>query len=191
MKTLIIDNYDSFTYNIYQYIGELGGNPEVIRNDQITIDQIKKGKYSHIIISPGPGHPKNESDFHVCKDVILELQGSIPILGICLGLQGMCCHLGGGVIHAPTVMHGKTTTVKHDGSKIFHDIPESFEVMRYHSLVADEKTLPSVFKVTCKTDCGIIMAIEHKKFPMYGLQFHPESIGTEYGKEMLGNFLKV
>jgi anthranilate synthase/aminodeoxychorismate synthase-like glutamine amidotransferase len=191
MKTIILDNYDSFTYNIYQYIGELGGNPKVIRNDQITLHEIRANTYTHIIISPGPGHPANEKDFHICKDVILEMQGEVPILGICLGLQGMVHHLGGDVVHAPEIMHGKTSTVTHTGSMLFEGLPNTFEVMRYHSLVAKPDTLPKVFSVTSTTPDGVIMSIEHTSLPMYGIQFHPESIGTPDGKTMLGNFLKI
>lgn len=191
MKTLILDNYDSFTYNIYQYVGELGGNPEVIRNDKITLEQIRANKYTHIIISPGPGHPANDADFHVCKEVILEMKGEVPILGICLGLQGMVHHLGGDVIHASEIMHGKTSIITHTGSILYETLPETIEVMRYHSLVAKPETLPEVFTITSTTPDGAIMSIEHNTLPMYGIQFHPESIGTPDGKKMLENFLTI
>lgn len=194
MKTLIIDNYDSFTYNIYQYVGELGGNPEVVYNDQITCDQIKQGDYTHIILSPGPGHPANDKDIGVCKDIIMQSLVSdlqLPLLGVCLGHQAIVHLMGGEVLHAPSVMHGKTSIVSHDGSGLFRGVDTRFEVMRYHSFMTDSSSFPSDLRVTSRTCDGdeVIMSFEHRILPVLGVQFHPESVGSEWGKAVLGNFL--
>ncbi|OGJ43999.1 aminodeoxychorismate/anthranilate synthase component II [Candidatus Peregrinibacteria bacterium RIFOXYA12_FULL_33_12] len=193
MKTLILDNYDSFTFNLYQYIGELGGNPEVFRNDELTLDQIKKMNFSHIVISPGPGTPERKEDFGVCKDVILELGIEIPLLGVCLGHQGIIHAFGGKIIRAPEIMHGKRTIVEHNGKNLFQNIENPTEVMRYHSLIGEEKSLPDCLEITARTKdkFQMIMAVAHKKFPIYGIQFHPESIGTPEGKKILKNFLEM
>lgn len=193
MKTLIIDNYDSFTYNLYQYIAELGGNPLVYKNDELSIAKIKKIKPSHIIISPGPGRPENKEDFGICSAVIKELGGKIPILGVCLGHQGIILEFGGKIIHAPKVMHGKKSDIRIlEPSILFKDVPNKFKAMRYHSLIGERKSIPACLKITAETiDNGLVMAIEHRKKSIFGIQFHPESIGTKAGKQILKNFLTL
>ncbi len=198
MKTLILDNYDSFTYNLYQYVAELGGEPVVHRNDQITLEEIDALAPTHIIISPGPGHPAKEKDFGVCKAVIEQLTGKIPILGVCLGHQGIAMVHGGEIIHAPEIVHGKISQMKQMGVEklgapnILDDLPETFGAMRYHSLMAEKSSFPSDLAITAETaDDELIMALQHKEQPLYGIQFHPESIGTEVGKTILKNFLNV
>ena len=189
MNVLILDNYDSFTYNLYQQVGRLiAGTPTVFRNDEIDLEGIKKLAPDRIVVSPGPGHPENDRDFGVCKDVILELGQSVPILGVCLGHQGMIHHLGGRVVRAPSIVHGKMWTVTHDGRGMFDGLPEKIEVMRYHSLVGEE--IPDTLEVTAQTDDGLVMAVRHKTWPMHGLQFHPESVGTPLGDEMLRRFIR-
>ncbi|MDP2625270.1 MAG: aminodeoxychorismate/anthranilate synthase component II [Candidatus Peregrinibacteria bacterium] len=190
MKTLILDNYDSFTYNLYQYIGELGGNPIVKRNDEITLEEIRELAPTHIVISPGPGTPERESDFGICKDAILELSPTIPLLGVCLGHQGIIHYFGGKVIHAPEVIHGKKSEIEHNGKGLFKGIESPIEVMRYHSLIGEKESLPDCLEITSTTTAdGLIMGVRHREFPIDGIQFHPESIGTETGKAMLKNFL--
>ncbi len=196
MKILIIDNYDSFTYNLYQYIGEIltSKNEEftldVVRNDAITIQEIKERKYGKIIISPGPGEPSNHAYFGVCADVLTILGKQIPVLGVCLGMQGMAHYFGGKVIRAKLPMHGKTSVINHDKKGVFKDLPQSLEVMRYHSLVVDKASLPTCFTITAKSqDTDEIMGLRHKNYPIEGIQFHPESFATEGGKEILTNFL--
>ncbi len=198
LKTIVIDNYDSFVFNIVQYIGELGGNPEVFRNDEITVKEIKKMNPSHIVISPGPGDPTDRNYFGVSSDVILELGKTIPVFGVCLGHQGITSCFGGNVIKAPVIMHGKTSNITHNSSVIFKNIKSPFVGMRYHSLVAEEETFPDCLTVTArvfdensKNNSGMIMALEHKEFPIYGVQFHPESIGSPSGKQMIKNFLSI
>lgn len=194
MKILIIDNYDSFTYNLYQYVGEILKNKissfgiDVVRNDKITLDEIKKTKYNRIIISPGPGDPSDKFYFGVCADVLIQLGKDTPILGVCLGMQGMAYYFGGKVIRARLPMHGKVSIIKHDGKGVFRDLPQDLEIMRYHSLVAERKTLPKSLKITAETK-GEIMGLRHIKYPIEGIQFHPESFATEGGKRILENFL--
>jgi len=186
-KLLIIDNYDSFVHNIYQYFGELSATPTVYRNDMITINEIKTIAPTHIVLSPGPGHPANKKDFGICSGILSEID-DIPILGICLGHQGIIHHFGGRIIkNMPT--HGKTSTIEHDGHGLFKGVKNPLQVMRYHSLVGID--IPNCLMVTAKTSDGIVMAVRHKELPIYGLQFHPESIMTEEGKKILENFLKV
>lgn len=194
MKVLIIDNYDSFTYNLYQYTGELleskkvKFNVDVFRNDQITINQIRKRKYNRIIISPGPGDPAVKAYFGVCSEVITILGRKIPILGVCLGMQGIAYCFGGRVIKARIPMHGKVSIIQHDGKGGFKGLPQDLEVMRYHSLVAEKGNLPKILEISAQAD-GEIMGLRHKKYPIEGVQFHPESFATEGGKRMLLNFL--
>ncbi len=191
MRALIIDNYDSFTYNLYQYLGELGADVEVARNDAITVDQIRATAPSHIVLSPGPGSPDKLRDFGVCGPIILELSRSIPTLGVCLGHQGIIHHLGGRIVRAPKIVHGKTSLVRHDGSTLFRGLAQQIEVMRYHSLLGERSSLPKSLKITASTvDDDLIMAVEHETWPLYGIQFHPESIGTKDGKTILANFLE-
>lgn len=190
MKFLIIDNYDSFVYNIAQYLGELGVECDVIRNDKITLQQIKEKKYDAIIISPGPGTPEDEKYFGICSKVIKDVGEHTPILGVCLGHQGIIDAFGGKVTNAGCVRHGKTSHVKHSESKLFANVKNPFRATRYHSLVGDRTAIPKVLKVTAiASDDGEIMAIEHEKYLIQGVQFHPESIMTEDGKKILDNFI--
>ena len=185
---LIIDNYDSFTYNLVQYIGTLNPDLEVYRNDKITIDKIRKMNPQRIVISPGPGKPE---DAGLSINIVKEFGKATPIFGICLGHQAITVAYGGKVDRANEIVHGKTSKIEHTGSAIFKDIPKKFEATRYHSLVAIEDSFPSELKVTARTDNGLIMALEHQIFPIYGVQFHPESIVTEHGMKMVKNFLEV
>ena len=185
---IVIDNYDSFTYNLVQYIGSLNPNLQVHRNDKITIDKLKKIKPSGIVISPGPGKPE---DAGISIEIIKEFSERIPIFGICLGHQAITVAYNGIVDRADEIMHGKVSSIKHTGSKIFKNIPNNFEATRYHSLIAVEKFFPDVLNITAKTSNDLIMALEHKKLPVYGVQFHPESIVTEYGMKMIENFLDI
>ncbi|HSG84391.1 MAG: anthranilate synthase component II [Nitrosopumilus sp.] len=191
MKFLIIDNYDSFVYNIAQYLGELGVECDVIRNDKITLPQIKERNYDAIIISPGPGTPEDKKYFGVCSDVIKDMGPNTPILGVCLGHQGIIDAFGGKVTNAGCVRHGKTSPVDHTNSKLFTDVKNPFKATRYHSLVGDKTIIPEVLEVTATAaDDGEVMAIQHKEYLIQGVQFHPESIMTEDGKKILGNFIK-
>ena len=185
---LIIDNYDSFTYNLVQYIGAINPELKVYRNDKITLEEIKKLSPQRIVISPGPGVPE---DAGISIDIIKLFKRDIPIFGICLGHQAITVAFGGKVGRANEIVHGKTSKIHHTGSAIFKDIPEKFEATRYHSLVAMEDSFPSELKVTARTDNGLIMALEHEDYPIYGVQFHPESIVTEHGMKMVQNFLEV
>ncbi|MFH1645398.1 MAG: aminodeoxychorismate/anthranilate synthase component II [Candidatus Omnitrophota bacterium] len=185
---LMIDNYDSFTYNLVQYLGELGGKLKVYRNDEITVDNIKKLKPSHIIISPGPGRPE---DAGVSKEVIKLFSGKLPILGVCLGHQAIAEVFGGKVVGAKTIMHGKTSMVYHDNAGIFKGLKNPFQATRYHSLIVERSSLPDCFEITAQTKEKEIMGIKHKDYAVFGVQFHPESILTEEGKKLLLNFMKV
>lgn len=196
MKVLIIDNYDSFTFNLYQYIGEILTNKgkgfilDVVRNDKTSIKEIINKKYEKIVISPGPGNPSDYKYFGVCADVLTKLGKKIPILGVCLGMQGMAYCFGGKIIKAKKPMHGKVSLIKHDEKGVFRNLPQKLEVMRYHSLVADKNSLPDCLEITATSyDTKEIMGLRHKKFPIEGIQFHPESFATEGGKEILANFL--
>ena len=185
---LIIDNYDSFTYNLVQYIGSINKNLVVFRNDKITLDEISDMNPEKIVISPGPGTPENAG---ISIDIIKNFKKSKPILGICLGHQAIVVSLGGIVDRADEIVHGKTSEISHEGSVLFRNIPSTFEATRYHSLVAIEKNFPNELSVTARTKSGVIMAVEHKNYPVFGLQFHPESIMTKFGIKMIENFLKV
>jgi anthranilate synthase component 2 len=190
MKFLIIDNYDSFVYNIAQYLGELGVDCDVIRNDKITLQEIKLNKYDAIIISPGPGNPADKKYFGVCSDVIKYMAPTTPILGVCLGHQGIIHAFGGKVTNAGCVRHGKTSQVKHTNSELFKDVKNPFRATRYHSLVGDKTIIPDTLEITASaSDDGEIMAIKHKEYLVEGVQFHPESIMTEDGKKILLNFI--
>lgn len=192
MKFLIIDNYDSFVYNIAQILGELGVDSDVIRNDMITLEEIKKRNYDAIIISPGPGTPENEKYFGICTKIIKELGSTKPILGICLGHQGIIHAFGGKVANAGNVRHGKTSPIEHRGTQLFAGIKNPFIATRYHSLVGDKTVIPDVLEITAVSqDDKEIMGIRHKKYPIEGVQFHPESIMTEQGKEILRNFIRT
>ncbi len=191
MKFLIIDNYDSFVYNIAQYLGELGVDCVVIRNDKITINEIKQKNYDGIVISPGPGTPDDRKYFGVCSDVIKDLGSSTPILGVCLGHQGIISSFGGKVTNAGCVRHGKTSPVKHNNSELFKGVKNPFRATRYHSLVRDNTIIPEILEVTAVAeDDGEVMAIRHREYLIEGVQFHPESIMTEDGKKILANFIR-
>ena len=190
MRFLIIDNYDSFVYNIAQYLGELGTSSDVIRNDKITLEEIKRKSYDAIVISPGPGTPEDRKYFGMCGDVIKEIGLTKPILGICLGHQGIIHAFGGKITNAGCVRHGKTSQVHHKDIKLFEGINNPFQATRYHSLVGDKTIIPNILEVTATAaDDGEIMAVRHKKYPIHGVQFHPESIRTPDGKKILENFI--
>ena len=184
-RVLIIDNYDSFVYILAQYLGELGLNPIVLRNDKLTTDGVSDLDPDTILISPGPGTP---DDSGISMELIEEFKEKIPIFGVCLGLQCIGEFFGGNVIRAPAVMHGKTSLIKHDGKGVFKSLPNPFEATRYHSLIVDRGTLPDDLEVTAETDDGLIMGLRHKTFPVEGVQFHPESILTNVGYSLLENF---
>jgi len=191
MKFLIIDNYDSFVYNIAQYLGELGVESDVIRNDKITLDEIKQNNYDAIVISPGPGTPEEKKYFGVCSDVITNMGPTTPILGVCLGHQGIIDAFGGKVTNAGCVRHGKTSPVNHTNSELFKGVSNPFRATRYHSLVGDKTIIPDILEVTATAaDDGEIMAVRHKEYLIEGVQFHPESIMTEEGKKILANFIR-
>ncbi len=185
---LVIDNYDSFTYNLVQYLGELGAQLEVRRNDQITLDEIERMAPERIVISPGP---KTPSEAGICLDVIRTFSGRIPILGVCLGHQAIGQAFGGKVIRAPEIMHGKTSLISHDGMTIFSGLPNPFPATRYHSLIVERKSLPDCLAVSATSPDGLIMGLRHKTMKVEGVQFHPESVLTEAGKQLLANFLNL
>ena len=185
---LLIDNYDSFTYNLYQYLSELGAEVTVIRNDKITIGEIEKLGPEKIVISPGPGYPK---DAGISIEVIKHFTGKLPLLGVCLGHQCLGEAFGGVVGPAGEIKHGKSSDIHHDGKGVFTGLPNPFAAIRYHSLSVDPATVPDCLEVTAKTENGIIMGLRHKEYPVEGVQFHPESILTGEGKKLLGNFLTM
>jgi para-aminobenzoate synthetase component II len=185
---LLIDNYDSFTYNLAQYLGQLGETLEVRRNDQITLDEIAAKKPDRIVISPGPGIPQEAG---IIVDVIKRFAGNIPLLGVCLGHQAIGHAFGGHVVRAPVLMHGKTSRIHHDDKTIFHNLPQDFVATRYHSLIVDKKTLPRELQISAETSDGIIMGLRHPALRVEGVQFHPESVLTESGLQMLRNFLSL
>lgn len=185
---LLLDNYDSFTYNLVQYLSELGAEVAVYRNDEIDVEDIRKRTPQGIVLSPGPGRPENSGNMN---KIVAELSGEMPMLGVCLGHQAIAQVFGGEITYAPTLMHGKTSQVYHNHSTLFADTPSPFIATRYHSLVVDVESLPEEFKLTAWTDDGVVMAIEHLERPLFGLQFHPESIMTPSGKQILKNFLET
>jgi anthranilate synthase/aminodeoxychorismate synthase-like glutamine amidotransferase len=185
---LVIDNYDSFTYNLVQYLGELGADPQVVRNDQTTVEAIEKQAPERIVISPGP---KTPSEAGICLEVITAFSGRIPILGVCLGHQAIGQAFGGQVIRAPELMHGKTSQIQHDGRTIFEGLPNPFPATRYHSLIVKRESLPDCLEVSACTFDGLIMGLRHRQMKVEGVQFHPESILTSAGKQLLGNFLRL
>lgn len=186
---LLIDNYDSFSYNLYQLIGTINPDIKVIRNNELTLEEIEALKPSHIIISPGPGKPR---DAGICEDAVQYFKGRIPIFGVCLGHQAICESFGGVVTYAKKLMHGKKSTVNIDPeSPVFKGLPNTIEAARYHSLAAAEDTLPEELKVIARSDDGEIMAVCHKTYPVYGVQFHPESILTPLGITILRNFINI
>ena len=185
---LMIDNYDSFTYNLVQYLGALGAKVIVYRNDKITLEKIAQLKPFKILISPGPGRPENAG---ISCDLIRKFAGKVPILGVCLGHQAIAYVYGGRIVGAAKLMHGKTSLIYHNHKGIFSGIPNPFEATRYHSLIVEKKSLPNTLEITAWTKKNEIMGLKHKDFPLWGVQFHPESILTRCGKDILANFLKI
>jgi anthranilate synthase component 2 len=186
---LLIDNYDSFSYNLVQLAGSINPDISVIRNDELNVEEIRALKPSHIILSPGPGYPK---DAGVCEQVVQELKEEFPILGVCLGHQGICEVFGANITHAKRLMHGKQSTIHiANGSTIFHGLPPIIKAARYHSLIAQKESLPDELLVIAEDDDGEIMAVQHRQYEVYGLQFHPESILTPLGETIMRNFLKI
>ena len=185
---LVIDNYDSFTYNLVQFLGELGAEPVVRRNDQVTVEEIASGGYRGLVISPGPGVPQSAG---ISLAAIRELGGQLPILGVCLGHQAIGEAFGGRIVRAPQPIHGKASQVKHDGRGVFSGIPQDLEVGRYHSLVIEPESCPEVLEVSASTAEGIIMGVRHRSLPIEGVQFHPESVLTSHGMRILANFLQL
>lgn len=185
---LLIDNYDSFTYNLVHFLGELGAEVKVVRNDKITADEALAMKPEAIVLSPGPCDPDKAG---ICLELVEKAAGEVPIMGVCLGHQTIGQIYGGDVVRAPTLMHGKMSTVHHDGKGVFKGLKKDFEATRYHSLVVDPATLPDSLDVTARTDDGIIMGLQHKTHPVHGVQFHPESIASEHGHALLKNFLDM
>ena len=185
---ILIDNYDSFTYNLVHFLGELGAACEVIRNDKISAEEVIEKKPKAIVLSPGPCTP-NEAG--VCLDLIAKAGGKVPLLGVCLGHQAIGQVYGGKVIRAPEPLHGKLSTIRHTGKGIFKGLPERFEVTRYHSLIVERRSLPADLEVTAETSDGLIMGLQHKTHPVHGVQFHPESIASQQGHALLANFLQL
>jgi anthranilate synthase component II len=195
MSILIIDNYDSFTFNLYQMTAAVADVPvEVIRNDALTYEQFIDKAPSKVILSPGPGHPDNASDFGLCRAIIeKQPEHMIPILGVCLGMQGMSSIYGATVTQAPAIVHGKTSMIEvlKEECILFEGLPRPFEAMRYHSLIAEEASIPDCLEITCKDlTHNLVMGVQHKALPLYGVQFHPESIGTPEGQQLLKNFVE-
>jgi len=185
---ILIDNYDSFTYNLYHYLVDLGADVEVWRNDQITVAGILDKSPQGIIVSPGPCTP-NEAG--ICLELVMAVKDKMPLLGVCLGHQSIAQAFGGDIVRAAKVMHGKTSPITHDGTGIFADIPSPFTATRYHSLIVDAATMPDCFTVTAETADGLVMGLKHNDYELYGVQFHPESIASEHGHKLLKNFLTV
>lgn len=185
---LLLDNYDSFTYNLAQYLGELGCQVEVHRNDKISVEEIARRKPEKIVISPGPCTPQEAG---ISVELVERLAGKFPILGVCLGHQAIGAAFGGKIVRAPRLFHGKTSEIRHDGKNIFRKLPNPFTATRYHSLIVERKSLPRDLTVTAETSDGIIMGFRHRRFPVEGVQFHPESVLTTSGKQLLQNFLAL
>lgn len=191
MTVLLVDNYDSFTHNLYQALAVLGAEVQVVRNDRITPEEIDRLAPSHVVLSPGPGRPERERDFGVCRRIVQDLRPDRRLLGVCLGHQGIAHFLGGRVVPAPTIMHGKTSPIRHRRASIFRGFEDGFEAMRYHSLTVDRASLPPELEVVAETDDGVIMGLAHRRLPVVGVQFHPESIGTPDGPRLLDAFLRM
>jgi len=185
-RVLVVDNYDSFVYNLVQYLGELGADPVVERSDQFTLDDVEALDPDAILISPGPGRPE---DAGLSNEVIRTYAGRVPVFGVCLGHQCIGQVFGGEVVRAPEIMHGKTSLVRHEGKGVFAGLPQPLEATRYHSLVVDRASVPDVLEITAETDDGIVMGLRHREHDVEGVQFHPESILTAAGHDMLRNFL--
>ena len=189
MRVLVVDNYDSFTYNLVQYLAELGTQPLVYRNDALTLDDARELQPDRIVLSPGPGTPTNERDFGVCGAILRELSPETPTLGVCLGHQGIAAGFGGRVVNAERLLHGKTSVIHHDGAGVFQGLPQDFEAARYHSLMVEIDGVPDELVITARSAEGEIMGLRHVELPIEGVQFHPESILTEHGHQLLSNFL--
>tara|TARA_R110002072_G_scaffold303099_1_gene493438 strand:- start:153400 stop:154098 length:699 start_codon:yes stop_codon:yes gene_type:complete len=185
---LLIDNYDSFVFNLARYVTELGVEAEVVRNDAVSMCDVIESKPEAIILSPGPCTP---SEAGICVELVREVSGRIPLLGVCLGHQAIAAAFGAGIVRAPEPVHGRTSQITHDATRLFEGLPNPLRVTRYHSLIADEKSLPDELKVTSRTDDGLVMAIEHRQHPTFGVQFHPESILTQMGHALMRNFLML
>jgi len=185
---LLLDNYDSFTYNLAQYLGELGSNVEVHRNDKISVEEIVRRKPQRIVISPGPCTPREAG---ISVELIERLQGRFPILGVCLGHQAIGAAFGGKIVRAPKLFHGKTSQIHHDGKTIFRKLPDPLTATRYHSLIVERKSLPRELSITAETDDGISMGLRHRRYKIEGVQFHPESVLTDAGRQLLSNFLSL
>ena len=185
---ILIDNYDSFTYNLYQYLSELGEQVEVIRNDKITVAEVDALQPDRVVISPGPCTP---TEAGISCDLIAHMAGKVPVLGVCLGHQSLGQVFGGKVVRAGRLMHGKTSPITHDGKGLFEGVPNPFEAVRYHSLLVEKESLPDCLEITAESDTGEIMGLRHREFVVEGIQFHPESIKTLVGKDLLRNFLKM
>jgi len=186
---LVVDNYDSFTYNLVQYLGELGSEMRVVRNDEVSVDEIESDiRPDKVLISPGPGTPDTAG---ISLEVIRRFMGKVPILGVCLGHQAIGQHFGGKVVRAPEPVHGKPVEIVHDGRTIFSEIPNHFEAGRYHSLIVDREEWPEELEISAESPDGLVMALRHRSLPVEGVQFHPESILTQHGKQLLSNFLSL
>ncbi len=195
MRVLLVDNYDSFTHNLAQLIGALVIDARAVevlvrRNDAVSPDEVEALAPTHVVLSPGPGHPSRERDFGVCADLVRNARADRPLLGVCLGHQGIAHHLGGAVVRAPVIMHGKISRVRHAGEGVFAGLCDGFDAMRYHSLMVERASLPACLRITAETDDGVIMGLAHRTLPMQGVQFHPESIGTPDGERLMRNFLR-
>ena len=186
-RLLLVDNYDSFTYNLYQYLCELGATVEVRRNDALTAGDVVASAPAGLVLSPGPRTPREAG---VCNELIERFGPELPVLGVCLGLQCIAYTYGGRIVRAPELRHGKTSAIRHDGVGVLRDLPNPFRAVRYHSLVAEPETLPDCLEITATTDDGLIMGLRHRRYPVEGVQFHPESILTDSGKQLLRNFLE-
>lgn len=192
LETLILDNYDSFTWNLYQVFAEFDAHPKVFRNDELTLEDIKKLNPAHIVISPGPGTVEKKEDFGICQDVILKFGQKIPVLGVCLGHQGIAYAFGAKIKQAPKILHGKVSDIEVNQKEVFKNCPKIIRGMRYHSLIVDENSLPWELEITARTRSDrTIMGLKHKKFPLFGVQFHPESFATPWGKQIIKNFLNI
>ena len=188
MTTLLIDNYDSFTYNLYQYLSELGAEVVVHRNDQLTVEECEALAPERVVISPGPGRPSGAG---LSTEIVRRFAGNVPVLGVCLGHQCICEAFEGEIVGAGEIKHGKTSTISHDGQGVFAGLPDPFTAVRYHSLAADPPSLPESLTVSARSESGVIMGLRHERFTVEGVQFHPESIATEHGKALLQNFLDI
>ncbi|MCY3604231.1 MAG: aminodeoxychorismate/anthranilate synthase component II [Gammaproteobacteria bacterium] len=185
---VIIDNYDSFTYNLVHYLGELGADCRVFRNDAISVEEVLALQPQGIVLSPGPGYPQSAG---ICLELVEKAADTVPLLGVCLGHQAIGQAFGGRIVRAPKLMHGKLSAIRHDGDGLFQGLPQGFEATRYHSLVVERESLPEALQVNADTEQGVIMGLAHRERPIFGVQFHPESIASEHGHALLANFLHI